>query len=75
MTPPLTSRQFEPGLLISNERATSMTGAASGSRTGSGMVVSRASMRAPMLIDFWAETGMTGAFSATVPFTKALICS
>ena len=73
-TPPFTSFQLQPGLLMSKDRATSIIGSAAGSRTGSGMVISRACTNAPMLIPFWAETGMMGAFSATVPFTNALIC-
>ena len=56
-TPPFTSFQLPPGLLMSKERATSITGSAAGSRTGSGMVRSSACTSAPILIPFWARPG------------------
>ena len=74
MTPPFTSRQLQPGLLISNDRAMNSTGSISGFRAGSGTTRSRVWIRAPILIPFCAETGMMGAFSAIVPLMNRLIC-
>mmetsp|Transcript_26246 Transcript_26246/g.65626 ORF Transcript_26246/g.65626 Transcript_26246/m.65626 type:complete len:254 (+) Transcript_26246:103-864(+) len=72
-TPPLMLLISSPGLLTSKERMTIMTGEEVKSRTGTGTFLMRFSTTTSMLYLSCAEMGMTGAFSATVSRTKALI--
>lgn len=66
-TPPLRSSTSDPGLLTSNDRMTISLGLEVKSLTGIGIFLERYSQITSMLYFSWAEIGMMGAPSATVP--------
>lgn len=66
-TPPLSSAISAPGLLTSNDRMTMRRGSAVKSRGGIGILLTMYSLMASMLYLSWAEIGIIGANSATVP--------
>ena len=70
-TPPFRSSTSQPGLLTSNDRITISRGAERKSRCGTGIFLAMYSQMTSMLYLSWAEMGMTGAFSATVPARRA----
>eukprot|EP01139_Manchomonas_bermudensis_P000144 Amastigsp_a134_413.p3 type:complete len:269 gc:universal Amastigsp_a134_413:1485-679(-) len=71
-TPPLRLATEHPGLLTSNERMMIIRGSETKSRFGIGTFVS-ASRMTSRLSPSWAEMGITGARSATVPLMNARI--
>ena len=75
MMPPLSVLTGVPGLLMSKLRATRSLGGFAGSRCGVGIRSSTAWMSASRFTFCCAETGMTGAPSATLPLRKAWICA
>ncbi len=64
-----------PGLFTSKDRMTSRRGVAAKSRLGTGTQQAMYCATMSMLYPSWADTGMMGAPSATVPVTKDLIFS
>mmetsp|Transcript_31272 Transcript_31272/g.81985 ORF Transcript_31272/g.81985 Transcript_31272/m.81985 type:complete len:248 (-) Transcript_31272:343-1086(-) len=74
-TPPFSSSTSAPGLFTSNDRITISRGDDVKSRTGTGSLFAMYSQTTSMLYLSWAEIGMTGACSASVPLTNAMICS
>uniref|UniRef100_A0A0E9XF51 Uncharacterized protein n=1 Tax=Anguilla anguilla TaxID=7936 RepID=A0A0E9XF51_ANGAN len=74
-TPPFRSSTSQPGLFTSNDRITMRRGSEVKSLMGTGIFFTMYSHTTSMLYFSWAEMGMMGAPSATVPCTKARICS
>mmetsp|Transcript_19488 Transcript_19488/g.54209 ORF Transcript_19488/g.54209 Transcript_19488/m.54209 type:complete len:200 (-) Transcript_19488:609-1208(-) len=74
-TPPLRSTTSSPGLFTSKERMMIMRGSDVKSRVGTGIFLAMYSATTSMLYRSWAEMGMMGDFSATVPSMKALMSS
>mmetsp|Transcript_49595 Transcript_49595/g.72492 ORF Transcript_49595/g.72492 Transcript_49595/m.72492 type:complete len:238 (-) Transcript_49595:449-1162(-) len=74
-TPPRRPSTLSPGLFTSKDRITISRGTLVKSRTGTGTSLARYSQTTSMLYLSTAETGTTGAASATVPATNRLICS
>ena len=66
-TPPLRSSTSDPGLLTSKDLMTMSLGLEVKSLTGIGIFLERYSQITSMLYLSWAEIGMMGAPSATVP--------
>ena len=66
-TPPFNSSISAPGLLTSKERMMMRRGAAVKSLGGTGICEMRLPTTASTLTLSWAEIGIIGAFSATVP--------
>lgn len=71
-TPPLRSSTSHPGLFTSNERMMISLGSEVKSRMGTGILFTTYSAITSMLYLSWAEMGMTGAPSATVPVVPKL---
>mmetsp|Transcript_2048 Transcript_2048/g.7423 ORF Transcript_2048/g.7423 Transcript_2048/m.7423 type:complete len:231 (-) Transcript_2048:484-1176(-) len=73
-TPPRRSSTSVPGLFTSKERMMMSLGEDVKSRTGTGIWLQMYSQITSMLYLSWAEMGMIGAPSATVPPTNFTIC-
>jgi len=69
-TPPFKSSTSEPGLLTSKLLMTIKRGSAVKSLRGIGIFLTMYSLTASMLYFNWAEIGIIGARSATVPIIK-----
>lgn len=69
-TPPFKSSTSQPGLLTSNDRITIRRGGDVKSLTGTGIFLVMYSHKTSILYLSWAEIGITGAPSATVPKQK-----
>ena len=71
-TPPFRSSTSHPGLFTSNERMMISRGSDVKSLIGMGILLTTYSAITSMLYLSWADMGMTGAPSATVPARKGL---
>lgn len=69
-TPPFNSSTSAPGLFTSKDRITINRGEEVKSLTGTGIFVQMYSQTTSILYFSWAEIGIIGAFSATVPIVK-----
>lgn len=69
-TPPFRSSTSHPGLFTSNDRMMISLGSDIKSLIGMGILLTRYSAITSMLYLSWAEMGITGAPSATVPIIE-----